>query len=64
MTPTPDQTAPPTQVDLDDPDSLTHWCDAFGVTIDQLQESVLAVGGDPDAVREHLLQQGSSAGAG
>ncbi len=54
----------PTTVDVEDQASLRYWCDRFGVTVDQLQESVLAAGDDPQAVQEHLLQQGSSAGAG
>lgn len=52
------------QIDLGNPLGLRHWCEVFGVTIEQLQESVQAVGSDAAAVRRHLLEQGSSAGAG
>lgn len=54
----------PTTVDTDDPGVVTYWCREFGVTIEQLQEAVLAAGNEPAAVRQHFLQQGSSAGAG
>lgn len=54
----------PTSVDTDDPGVVRYWCEALGVTIEQLQEAVLAAGTDPAAVRQHFLQQGSSAGAG
>lgn len=54
----------PTTVDTDDPGVVKYWCGVFGVTLEQLQEAVLATGTDPGAVKEHLLQQGSSAGAG
>jgi len=43
---------------------IVFWQDYFGVTTQQLEEAVLAVGGDPEDVREHLLHQGSSAGVG
>lgn len=56
-------TTSPTQVDPADPSNLTHWRDEFGVTIEQLIEAVKAVGGRPQAVREHFLNSGSSAGA-
>lgn len=54
----------PTTVDTDDPGIVKYWCEVFGITLEQLQEAVLAAGTDPAAVREHLLKQGSSAGAG
>ncbi len=54
----------PASVDPQDPAGLSRWCQVFGVTAQQLAEAVQAVGGEPDAVREHLLNQGSSAGAG
>lgn len=54
----------PTIIDVDDQATMRYWCDRFGVTLEQLEESVLAAGSDPQAVQEHLLQQGSSAGAG
>jgi hypothetical protein len=52
----------PDQVDPDDRAGLDIWCKHFGCTVQQLEEAVQAVGRDPVAVREHLLQQGSSAG--
>ncbi len=51
------------RIDPSDENGLRRWQEKFGVTAEQLQEAVQAVGGDPDAVREHLLNQGSSAGA-
>ncbi len=54
----------PACVDLADAAGMAHWLDHFGVTQQQLEEAVQAVGGDPARVREHLLNQGSSAGAG
>lgn len=54
----------PAEVDPDDTDGLAAWCEHFGCTVQQLQESVQAAGRNPRAVREHLLNQGSSAGAG
>lgn len=55
--------SPPEWVDLSDPDNIAFWRDRFGITIEQLQEAVQAVGRRPQAVREHLLNQGASAGA-
>jgi hypothetical protein len=55
---------PPAPVNLDDPRIAKQWCDHFGITLEQLQEAVQAAGTDPAAVREHLLNQGGSAGAG
>jgi hypothetical protein len=46
-----------------DDESLVFWRQEFGVTISQLLEAVQAVGEDPQDVREHFLNQGSSAGA-
>lgn len=54
----------PAFVDAGDADSLDYWLEHFGVTAQQLEEAVAAVGGNPQAVREHLLNQGGSAGAG
>ena len=54
----------PARVDPDDEAGLRYWRAHFGVTVEQLLEAVQAVGGAPQAVREHLLNQGSSAGAG
>ena len=50
-------------IDLDDEQGVTHWCEHFGITRTQLAEAVLAAGAHSDAVREHLLNQGASAGA-
>lgn len=52
------------RIDLDSPREASRWCEYFGVTIEQLTEAVQAVGHEPGAVREHLLRQGGSAGAG
>lgn len=51
-------------IDLSDPASIRRWCQHFGVTEQQLDEAIKAVGPEPAAVREHLLNQGASAGAG
>lgn len=59
----PDSPHPPT-VDLADEAGVAHWLAHFGVTQQQLVEAVQAVGTDPARVREHLLNQGASAGAG
>ena len=58
--------APPPSgpLDLADDEGLAAWCEHFGTTRQQLEEAVQAVGTEPAAVREHLLNQGSSAGAG
>jgi hypothetical protein len=58
------QSNSPTRVDVADASSLEYWREHFGVTTEQLEEAVAAVGGDPQAVQEHLLNQGGSAGAG
>ena len=57
------ETHPPGPVDPADGRCLQQWLDHFGVTAEQLHEAVLAVGNDPAAVAEHLLNQGGSAGA-
>jgi hypothetical protein len=54
----------PTKVDLSDPSNLEYWREHFGVTTQQLEEAVAAVGDEPPVVREHLLNQGGSAGPG
>lgn len=51
-------------VEPDDPANAQHWIEVFGVTVEQLQEAVAAVGAEPARVREHLLHQGGSAGVG
>jgi Protein of unknown function (DUF3606) len=54
----------PTRIDPGDEEGLRRWSEHFGVTAQQLIEAEKAVGGDPAAVQQHLLQQGASAGAG
>ena len=51
-------------IDLSDDATVARWLDHFGITRTQLEEAVQAAGSDPAAVREHLLNQGASAGAG
>lgn len=51
-------------IDLSDPASIRWWCQHFGIIEQQLDEAIKAVGPEPAAVREHLLNQGASAGAG
>jgi hypothetical protein len=53
----------PSRIDLADEAGAKYWQQHFGVSIEQLEESVKAVGDDPGAVQEHLLNQGGSAGA-
>ena len=52
------------RIDLDDAGAAEARCQHFGITRVQLEEAVQAVGDEPAAVREHLLNQGASAGAG
>jgi hypothetical protein len=54
---------PGDSIDLNDDAAVRRWVDYFGVTITQLQEAVKAAGNDAEAVKQHLLNQGSSAGA-
>ena len=49
---------------LDDGEQVQSWLEYFGITAEQLEEAVRAAGSDPQAVTEHLLNQGASAGAG
>ena len=55
---------PPGPIDLGDAAAVQAWCDHFGATQQQLEEAVQAAGSAPDAVREHLLNQGASSGVG
>ena len=48
----------------EDSAGMAYWREHFGVTTEQLLEAINAVGSDPREVREHLLNQGGSAGAG
>ena len=57
-------TPPRGPIDPDDAAHLQAWLDHFGITVDQLREAVNAAGSDPQAVTEHLLNQGGSAGPG
>lgn len=59
-----DEPPPEAAVDPADEATLARWLQHFGCTREQLEEAVQAVGGDPGRVREHLLNQGGSAGAG
>jgi Protein of unknown function (DUF3606) len=59
----PSHDTPPNRVDPADDDNVAFWCERFGVTVTQVLKAVLAVGQDPAAVKEHFLNQGSSAGA-
>lgn len=51
-------------IDLADEAAVQRWLQHFGCTREQLEEAVHAAGHDPAHVREHLLNQGGSAGAG
>lgn len=42
---------------------MRRWVDYFGVTATQLEEAVKAAGNNAQDVKQHLLNQGSSAGA-
>jgi len=53
---------PSNSIDPDDPTHLQVWLDHFGITAEQLREAVKAAGSNPQAVTEHLLNQGASAG--
>ncbi len=59
-----DDDAPAASIDLQDDAALAAWQRHFGVTREQLEEAVQAAGNRAAAVREHLLNQGSSAGVG
>jgi hypothetical protein len=54
----------PGPIDPDDAVHLRAWLDYFGITVEQLREAIAATGNEPQAVTEHLLHQGGSAGAG
>jgi Protein of unknown function (DUF3606) len=54
----------PERIDPSDEKGLKCWSEHFGATNQQLIEAVKAVGGDPEAVRRHLLDQGASSGVG
>jgi hypothetical protein len=56
-------TEAPARIDLSDDANVAYWRERFGVTLEQLDEAVGAVGDRPDRVQEHLLNQGGSAGA-
>ena len=51
-------------IDLDNEHAVAEWCAHFGITTDQLEETVPAVGSDSQAVREYLPNQGASSGPG
>ncbi len=50
-------------IDLNDDASVRRWVDYFGITVTQLEEAVKAAGNNAQDVKQHLLNQGSSAGA-
>jgi hypothetical protein len=54
---------PGDRIDLNDEAAVRRWLDYFGVTVTQLQEAVKAAGNQAEDVKQHLLNQGSSAGA-
>ena len=56
--------APSGTIDTADGESLRRWADHFGVTVEQIEEAVRAVGPRAEDVQRHLLDQGASAGAG
>lgn len=56
-------TRPGDSIDLNDEAAMRRWVDYFGVTLSQLEDAVRAAGNDAEAVKRHLLEQGSSAGA-
>lgn len=49
-------------VDMADERTVQQWCDHFGITRQQLEEAVKAVGTGFEALKRHLLTQGASAG--
>jgi hypothetical protein len=55
--------APGDTIDLNDEANVQRWIDYFGITITQLEEAVQAAGTNATDVKQHLLNQGSSAGA-
>ncbi|WP_298235204.1 DUF3606 domain-containing protein [uncultured Azohydromonas sp.] len=50
-------------IDLNDEAAMRRWVDYFGVTATQLEEAVKSAGNRAEDVKQHLLNQGSSAGA-
>ena len=42
------------RIDLNDPDEVRNWTKSLGVTQDQLEQAVHAVGATADKVREYL----------
>ncbi|MBL8286542.1 MAG: DUF3606 domain-containing protein [Rubrivivax sp.] len=55
--------APPAgRIDMADERAVQQWCDHLGITRQQLEEAVKAVGNDAAALKRHLLIQGASAG--
>ena len=42
------------RIDINDPDEVRNWTKSLGVTKDELQQAVQAVGDRADKVREHL----------
>ena len=42
------------RIDIHDPDEVRNWTKSLGVTKEQLQQAVQAVGDRAEKVREHL----------
>ena len=42
------------RIDINDPDEVRNWTKSLGVTKEQLEEAVRAVGSQASKVREHL----------
>jgi Protein of unknown function (DUF3606) len=51
-------------IDLADEACVQRWIAHFGITQTQLEDAVQAAGSVPDAVEQHLLDSGASAGVG
>lgn len=64
MASAPEAAVPAGPIELADEAAVQRWIEHFGITVQQLEEAVQAAGTDPAAVREHLLNQGASSGAG
>ena len=42
------------RIDMSDPDEVRNWTKSFGVSKEELQRAVEAVGNTADKVRQHL----------
>ena len=61
--PSPQTGEQPQTIDLAQEDQVDYWTERLGVTREQLEDAVHAAGNSAQAVTEHLLNQGGSAGA-